>query len=288
MNYIDLSRVDESSLETLRARTLGTSVPVSIGTALILEHEDANLKLWSPHLYVNMRTLLRNIVQAVPSREYLTVTKEAFVFVLLEEMEALKEFVSQYTGNKTTVFYYYPTYKGISRQLPKANWSPARGGQISEIFTIEENVKKLLEEVHDVHKKETKEELFSICDVDLPRGDKPSMVLTHYTVDLLSARLFPTLFLLESHTGRIKKRPDWNTKLTLPTDDRARIPFCRFTLQVFGDGKAILANSHQVKKVVRELAVKNKWTNITTQDRIRQNINSIPAKIMREQLLELM
>lgn len=287
MNYVDATQLDRNQLNIVNERVVGEQVPVSIGTALTLEHEDVDLKQWTPHLYVNLRTLLRNIYQACDRAKVKELDPEVFAYVLFEEMDAFREYVEKYRKGKTKVFYYFPSYKSMSKFLSGAQWSPGRGGEIMRVFTVEEDVRKIFEEAWKLHQKEKKEDLYLQVDRELPRGKEMSMVLSHYVVDLLSAKQFPTLYLLESHTGRVKKKPDWSSKLNIDKEKRNMFPFSKLTLQVFGDSKAILANSFKLKRALYELAEKYHWTNITTYDRMRQGVNLYPDKEIKKQLLDL-
>jgi hypothetical protein len=94
--------------------------------------------------------------------------------------------------------------------------------------------------------------------------------------------------LLETHTGAIKNYLQWNTKLT-KGKDLVRMPFCKFTLQVFGDnGNVFSPMSMALKEAVTKLSVDDNWTNVATQDRLIYSIKKITDPKLRSQLMMLL
>src|SRR5690606_9561418 len=93
-------------------------------------------------------------------------------------------------------------------------------------------------------------------DVYIEGKFQDTMLLTHIPVDLLSADRFSKLVLLESHTGAIKPHLSWYTKLT-NGKELFRMPFNRFTLQVFGDnGVHFAPMPMKMKQAVKDISEK--------------------------------
>jgi hypothetical protein len=105
------------------------------------------------------------------------------------------------------------------------------------------------------------------------RGEKVAL-LTHLPVDLLWRAQFKELTLLESHTGALKKRAAWYSKLT-GGSQMTRIPFNRLTLQVFGENLYFSAMLPGIRNRVLEMAEKDQWTSVTTDERIRASIQKL-------------
>ena len=96
------------------------------------------------------------------------------------------------------------------------------------------------------------------------------MLLSNYPIDLINFKSALQLALVESHTGVIKKRQHWHTKL-LNGRDLPHIPFDRMTIQMFGDTGNLFApypKAHREKLLA--LATQYQWTSLTTKARILQ------------------
>lgn len=243
--------------------------PVSIGTSLALEGaagvlEDKEVSpaplLRAQELWVNMRTLFRNLYGALDSELRLTVGPQHLVPAMLEELDHIREAVNTITGHRCKTTYYACSYASLPRKFPKALLRVPRTAlqktyHAIESETITQAIRLADEDIRQY-------------DVDIGGSNARVFMLTHCPVDLLSARSFNELFLLESHTGAIKDRRQWHTKLT-GGKDLVRIPFDRMTLQMFGDGgQHFMAMPIKIRKVILELAERYKWTQVTTKSKI--------------------
>ena len=75
--------------------------------------------------------------------------------------------------------------------------------------------------------------------------------------------------LLESHTGKIKTRVEWNSKYyPYPSGDMSILPFNRTLLLVFGDKIQFSPNEMKLRQYVMGAAVKGKWTPLTTREKM--------------------
>jgi len=129
--------------------------------------------------------------------------------------------------------------------------------------------------------------------VDFDKGSQlkgepvKALIMTHYSIDLLSRTEFTQLRLIESYSGAIKSKSQWNTKLT---DGKLypRIPFNAFTIQVFGDRNILFMRYPKpVREAVLELSERFKWTTMTTMDKIRLNLNWMNDRYTAEMLKRL-
>jgi len=108
-------------------------------------------------------------------------------------------------------------------------------------------------------------------------GGKAACIITHHPANLLSQYTFKELVLLESHTGNVKRRLAWNSKLVLP-GDAPRIPFNTLTLQVMGDDSQFFSMKQSVKRALLDLATSNKWTPMTSEAKILANLKHLDDK----------
>ena len=283
---------EDRLMQLINNRALGPKTPVSVGTAMIFDNDDVDFKEWEPYLYVNLRTVLRNLLQAMESDDVLKLDEDVLYPKFMEEVETFEEYVDKYTNGKTEVVFYLPDYSHINRLLPFAGLRTIKTDRQRQVYGLEESVfKRLKKEVKEEEKNAKKEgrewtDPFIETDHTLPRGKGSALILTHCPTDLLSYTSFPLLKLIESHTGKIKKRDEWNTKLTGDKVRLANIPFNRFTLQICGDGNhLIMSGTKKMKDFLFDLADTNNWTSMTTIDRVRFCISMMKDKQTRELLL---
>lgn len=279
---------DDSKGKALRARyieerTRGEQTPLSIGTAMIFESEHFNVKHWEEYLYVNIRTLYRNFTQAMELNKFDECEADDLFPKFVEEIELFEEELKRFTGGNVKLQFYLPDYSDISRLLPMAILRHDKTRKQVSATNKENQVMKLLKQEHDKMVKENRknpefEPLFIECGSQLPRGKGPALILTHVPSDLLSSQQFPLLKLIESHTGKIKAKKDWNTKLTGDPDAVRNLPFCKMTLQICGDKSVLVASGPlKMKQYLFQMANDNNWTSQTTENRIRYSIERIKS-----------
>ena len=253
---------------TLNGRTIGEVLPLSIGTALALEilsKENDLLKEYDV-LYINLHTVLRNLMGAfikTPTKTDAGNISQCFV----EEYETLLSIVKSHFPKELNFCIFYPRYKSLHNIFQYANIKKPITNLQKEKALIEEIAfKKLLKKYPDIHQGDCK--MFG--------NNQRGLVLTHLPIDLLSASSFRKLSLLESHTGVIKNRPQWITKIN--NKGNLNLPFNTLTLTILGDGKMFGALGNPFNKHLFELAEKGKWTTLTTKERIKFDIEKLRNK----------
>lgn len=270
-------------------RELGTSVPCSISTALALEsvfglspdrpeyHAEPPI-LKHQALWVNVRTLIRNIITSVPSSDHSSLYPDPLYDAITSEMQIIRAAVDSASVNRCKVTYYYQTHASLTRKydyrflkLPKTEKQKFVAGLESV----------LLERVRQGDLGVV------VSDLDLPDNQTDALIITHQPIDLLSRYRFKRLTLLESHTGKLKVHTQWSSKLT-GGSELARIPFNHVTLQLFGDGGMFQTFPSKEKKQFIEMAELNQWTPTTTVSRMRQNIDGYPFHPVFKALLVAM
>lgn len=276
-------------LGDIDAREKG-GIPISIGTSLAIESAcgvfpDRPVSpapvLAVKELWINVRTLIRNLNGALPKELAERVLPHDLVPPMLEELSIIESAISKISSGMVRVVYYCCDYSSLPRMFPKATLRFAKTEKQLLIKALEDNAITLLLAASPPH------------DLRLFRfeihGKFPnSLIVTHLPVDLLARYSFAKLELLESHTGSIKPYPQWHSKLT-GGKELPNIPFNRFSLQVFGD------NGHQfapmlpsIRKEVIRMAEEDSWTTITTDEKIRVSLRKIQDPATRSLLLAVL
>ena len=110
-------------------RDTGPNLPVSIGTAFAVEvlgghaegrDPEPESKILPDELWINMRTLFRNLFNAIDKKLKSGVVASDFVSTLDDEMRLIKEYARDATADKVKVVFYACHYKNINRMFPKA------------------------------------------------------------------------------------------------------------------------------------------------------------------------
>ena len=262
----------------LANREVGSQIPISIPTAVALESMIDRPNEWAPELWINLRTLFRNLVSSVESDVKNNLKVPDVLAVLKTELEMIPGIVTDISKGKTKVQYYCCNYNDLTLILPYAIMRPMRTPLQEKMLKLEtETMKTLLKEYKN-----------SILEFKTKLDGKSAeaLMISHHAVDLLSANTFRKLRLLESHTGTIKKPSEWNTKLT-NGKELSNIPFNKFSLQVFGDNNTVLSQmDRKTREVVLEVAAKGRWTNVTTMDKIKFDIGNMRDHFSKTILLK--
>lgn len=265
-------------------RVLGAQYPISVGTALIFESEYFDPRSWPNLFYINLRTLFRNYVASIPTDKRHRVRMEEAMGEFFMEVSEVERIVKEVTNNRVKIFFYYPEYE-LDELLPKIN--VAVDYNPDEFDDVEVNLWDYAD-----RKKLVIPFFYQKINDGLPAASEPILLLSSFVNDLLYVNRFPLVVLIESFTGKMKKRQEWWTKINLgkvKNLSEIKIPFCRFTLQVFGDKSgAFRGQDKEVRKAVRDLAVQCNWTPATTTDKIRSNLSKIKDIEIRNLLKTLL
>ena len=213
--------------------------PVSVATGLSLEslftpiqpvidetrqvENLPDLSIYNLYIF-NTSTLLRNLINSLPAKELLLISKKEIYDTLLEEIEFLTNF---FTSNNLHVKFYTHSYKYV-KDVYKDKLRKVTTDKQLLIDSINSYCLDRLRKEDDVtlfHK-----------NISYNKEDR-ALLFTHVPFDLISYSNFTKLDLLESHTGKIKSRKDWWSKYyPLPSDkDMSFLPFMEYLLSVFGD-----------------------------------------------------
>lgn len=225
-------------MNPLQNKQSTTSFPVSTPTGLSLEtlftpilpqidetrtvENLPDLSVYSLYAF-NISTLARNLINSFKYEDIAGV-KNKFIYELLEaEIFFLSSFFQE---NNVPITFYINSYSYFTNAHKDKIRTPTTDQQhrINDITTYCLSEAKRLDNVQSFSK-------------DIKFGKEHSvLVFTHIPADLLSYNNFTTLHLLESHTGLIKTRKDWNSKyFPIPNKDMSILPFMEYLLTTFGD-----------------------------------------------------
>lgn len=271
-------------------RAVGVEFPISIATALALETIcglnpekpiTGKLPILEPELiYINIRTIIRNILGSVDSVIKHQLTADIVISAVFEELNAIEHIVSKYSNGLNRVAYYACSFSNLKKEFPYALMKTINSELQQHYFNLERDTIKLL-------LKEPPQQEIDIYDTKLNKPKGNTFLISHLPIDLLSKSNFTDLTLLETHTGNLKKPLEWNTKLT-KGKDLLRMPFNKFTLQVFGDNNQLFSGQlSKVQKAVIEMAEAHKWNATTTSDRIMLGIRQVTDVEIKSILMKL-
>lgn len=268
--------------EILSQREVGR-LSISLGTSFAIEALcGLGEGVVKPPIYdyklilVNVRTLIRNCLNALKSKDVERLDAHALASVIVEEWQIIQSAVVKL--HKVQLVPYIPTYEDLERRFPDAIILAPNTPKQQLHYNLEVSTSILLMSAGLI------EGLVHVVSTfDSFKGK--TLILTHSPVDLLQRYQFSSLELLESHTGKIKSPSQWGSKLQ--GKDNHRLPLNTFTLQVFGDGYKFRPQPLVARRAVHATAQLHQWTPTTTLSKIRTNItNAVKENDIRELLLK--
>lgn len=281
-------------LDALSNRAM-SSYPLSIGTSLALEsiqigpNKQYDESRVIPNkvditkydvFYINVMTLYRNLVGSVDKLDFKYVLPGNVSQALEQECNVIKEIIKGLSNDKVKVKFYCSKYSGLKDEFPN-NLIRKDNTQLQETYSI--NMQAALNDLI------SNNELNNIVLFDSKiKNNKrgKALIMTHYAYDLLAYKDFDVLDLLESHTGILKNKTMFYSKL-LNGKDLIRIPFNRITYQIFGDKELLSPLNIKVRKLVIELSNTYNWTQVTTQDKIKYSFDQILDQDIKDMLKNL-
>ncbi len=266
--------------DALAARAVG-QFPVSIATSLALEGafgiyperpvvNPPPIKQYQ-EVWINVRTLMRNLLGSLPQDVQDKFMPGWFLLAIPQELSFIESEILRRTEGMVRTVCYYADHSDLKRVLPGALPKVSNTPKQKFQETLErEGLRQLIEEM-PLRKTRT----------TIEGRQRKALMITHHPVDLLSRYEFRQLDLLESHTGIIKDPSQWNTKLT-GGRDLPPLPFINFTVSLFGDNNQLLqAQPLKLRRTILEIAERDRWSAITTLDKIRLGIKSIEDPALR-------
>lgn len=264
--------------------------PLSIGTSLALEgllgihpgrpDQPSGYKTIRS-VWINIRTLVRNLYQAMKADDLKRFSFENAVYVLLEEIRIIPE-VARDRGQNYEFVFYYQDPKQVKVRFPNAAYKEAKTEKQLHSQSYEKVVMASLVSI-------LLQDKFPLVEVkNAPQSHpKVTAIMTHLPVELLWKGSFDRLFLLESYTGRLKTYNAWFTKLNGVDADNP-IPFTEFTLQVFGDGTMFDSQPKKIRDEVRQLAELKHWTGSTNAQKVIGDVLGFGSRELKNTYAHLM
>lgn len=262
-------------------RELG-NISVSINTSYPIETmQSPRYRPKIDFVYINLDTVIRNFYASMKAVDQESLDLGTALSMLLDELRII------HTTLTTEHFFYYQDPKEIEFMFPHASRRvPRTDKQIMAASRMRIVTEHLLYELC-INKDPNVEGLYRGAvpllriKKKLPPRMVPTAVLTHYPHQLLKRFDFPVLYLLESRTGKVKSFEEFSSKLNGVKQDDP-IPFNAYTLQLMGDTALFAGVSSKLKKELRAMGEKRKWSSITSPAKFTSDIQSYGSPELKE------
>ncbi|TXI13803.1 MAG: hypothetical protein E6Q68_00900 [Polynucleobacter sp.] len=278
------------SMNPFSSRTTG-HFPVSIATSLAFEvamgtgtapegAETTEMRLDKyTEIWINLRTVFRNLYNSVSTEVKRSAVADEIVDALITEVESIRKIVAEIPNPPKCVFYLC-NYKDLGSRF--------LGAKPREDKTL--NQQQYTELSRKSFHLYLKEHGNSSDHLLFPNGPRPDtrkgkfVMLTNYTYDLLSWKSFEDLTLLESHTGALKDKSQWYTKL-YNGKEYPNLPLHPIVYGVFGDDTLLSPMNASIKNTLLEIAKADKWTPLSSNDLVRHSVSKMKDKYSSQILL---
>lgn len=267
---------------SLSARAV-SSFPISIGTSLALESIfDTTVLVYDEsrplppkvdinqyqEAWFNLATLFRNLAAAVNGDVFRTSHPNDLADVLDQEIDVIQNLFQSEGKNVCKPVFYHCSYEKLHKKADGHHYSVRTDNTVSQKAYADLLMKTM--KVID-----SRTDQFLEFDSELtPKDQFSTLIMTHIPWDLLSYKRFRSLALLETHTGKLKNRYQWNTKyFPIPGKDMSILPFTKQLLKIFGDKVQIQPALAKLRNLVYDVAVKGQWTSMTGQEKINMDFN---------------
>ena len=209
---------------------------------------------------VNLATIVRNSIEArvKDTADSMNAALDASTATITSLTHAIK------LVNKKSVFYNVPPkyYMGL-KTIKNAKFKvPTTALQASKLSAEIKLTKALLDKLPELN----------INLVNSHPGNGKIALATHNPLDLI--HYDTAAVLIESHTGKVKRIHELNSKLNLSKSQRITIPFNALTCLIFGEKHFVSPISREIKALVLSASVKLKWSSTTTMNRIRVSLST--------------
>lgn len=281
------------SVRALANREQG-QFPISTGTSLAIESL-ANMVPDRPKVkpepitqidavLINIRTLHRNMLGSMKAADKQDVIAEDVADFLLQEMKQCADAVSKISSGKVDTFFYLCRYPDLKSEFPKARLILPNTQKQMLAKQMED---KVIGAIVENPGKFGDPKIFDYYVNGGGLSGSRVALLTHLPLDLVDRYQFKELYLLESNTGAFKAYREFGSKFKVKPED-AYFPFTKFTLQVLGDGgKMFSPLETDVVKCLADVARANKWTYMTTVEKVKYNLDNSSNKTIASFLKSL-
>lgn len=269
--------------EQIEQRELG-QFPLSIGTSLALEgafgiypERETNVEHIQSYdtFWVNIDTIYRNLYNSLNRDLHDRVHDRNLLEPVLGELRTLLGVIETRVEHMS-VHLYYNSAESLKSYFPNASFRHPTTQRQRIYASIRDSVMRwILRNSAELH--------IERFDIRI-KGHGKALMLTHQPVELLSDHYFDHLDLLESHTGEIKPKTRWGSKLYSRDET---LPFNPFTLQLFGDREDFSPKPIKYRRPVMEIARRERWNPTTRVRRMRSAVRAIRDEDIRTTLMSL-
>ena len=274
-----------------------SSWPISIGTALAFETlrigpnpvydpdrqipKGADITRFDS-FWINLKTLYRNMMGSVPSQSQESILAGECLYALEYEVETIREIITTISRGAITPTFYSTNYEGLAKEHPFAN---IRTLTTPKQLAYHAQETAVMQEFHKRHNE--KEGVHFLKRKLVPTTPTRGILMSHCAYDLLSAKYFDELVLLESNTGVVKNQSAWHTKF-YTNKEEVGIPMLPATLQIFGDSVLFQPFPVAQRREVIVVAHERNWNSRTTKDRIRLSIDLMQDKELSTKIKQML
>lgn len=264
----DLPKIYEGIVMGSTGTSVGTHLALeSIFTkAIEIKFDDtreiptADIDKYKFHIW-NIYTIVRNLLQAIPYKNKHDILMDKFFPKLLSrEVNNIATMYMFDTDCKPLLF--FPDYTKIYRGM---NMNKKEG--YTKVYEEHMMVKDVLTKFKNSGM------LKSVNDgkgYKLPKLEGKVLLTTNLSVDLCNSG---DIEILDSHTGTVKKKYQFNSKYhPIGTDKLEYIPFIEKLLYVLGDRTIIKPMNIVIRRDLTDLAGRCKWTARTSYDKVSYDI----------------
>lgn len=258
--------------------------PLSIATSLALEgalgiHPDQPvgpklLSDFSGH-WANVKTLFRNYYEAIGKDNVPNVDIKELIDGFRHELDSYLDISREQGKNNFNTVLYCPDYIGLDKRFPHAI---LRVDSTPNQVLFAKSMTMVLGQIIRNEKELIKLYPLKITD----SSSRNTLMLTHYPFDLTTTA-FDSLSLLESHTGAIKDKSRWHTKL-YNGKDLPMIPFRECFLSIFGDNQLFRPIGSTYRSTLVDLGKQHNWSFATSKDKVNYGLNNLKDKFLAENL----
>lgn len=281
-------------MEAVNSRTT-SALPLSVGTSLAFESvftglgpsidpdrvipQQIDLENYD-QIWVNIGTLFRNLYNAIPRGDVSRVSPRDAADGIAMEMDTINDLARSNTNGRVGVVYYNCNFDDIPTRFKLGSIRVAKTALQLQYATLYEKTIQIL------LGRSRQGTLLNIVEYKskFSGGNKRALFFTHFATDILNHRKFRSFDLLESHTGLLKKEPQWHTKY-YQGRDLNMLPMNGILLTVFGDDHQFHPQPKKMKEALLTLAKERKWTCLSQPAEIVNGIKSMKDHALRDALL---
>lgn len=231
-------------------------------------------------MWINVSTLIRNLLGSLPKEIEKSVSTDEIANAVLEEIDFIISLWKNEGQGIIKPVFYACEYNRIVSMTAKP---------LVALRMDNTELQKMNRVIHN----QALAKIFSQLDPKDPtykkfnNNIKPTkhstnvLLLSHYAYDLTNAHSFNRMDLIESHTGVIKDKFHFYTKM-YNGNELDMIPFLKGFLMIFGDKEHFKSLDMRLRKDIVELARKYHWSQVTSLEKVKYCLDDLKNHYYRE------